>query len=82
MISVQFGLGAAAACDAKRGRTTMTPTPIRAMSTVTEKPISINGENRLLLFLLAEFLNIFDGSRGFVNIFRYTPFDCYAHLCR
>jgi hypothetical protein len=43
---VQFGLGAAAACDALSfGSTTITAAPIIATKTVMPIPISINGEN-------------------------------------
>src|SRR5690349_12914699 len=81
MISVQFGFAAAAACDWKRGRTTMAPTPMSATIMVTEKPMSINGEKRLLRLLFTEFLNIFDGSRGFVNIFSINPFRLLCNVC-
>ena len=82
MVSVQFILTAAAACDASFGITTNTPTPMSATRMVTVAPISMSGEKRRFRREDKEFPSIFAGSRGFVSIaFSKAPFNlCHIAL--
>ena len=78
MIIVQLGFAAAAACDWMSGRTTKTPAPMSATTSVTPTPISINGEKRRLLRMLRDEFNLFEEGRVFVSISLKTPFRSFT----